>query len=156
MLRVNRTYSGVGERNSTPIHEKMQEMHYSLWHFCEMRLYVGAGSVSGCSWGYLQLNNLSYKCSKSYVHHVGNRETGVFAPNPPLKLCVLWPDMTFGIFVAQRTFLWATKWPCMIPLLVSKPSADSWLLNSTCKPVAKQNVCCQRESSHVGTSGKVI
>lgn len=49
-----------------------------------------------------------------------------------------------------------TKWPCLIPLLVSKPSPDSWLVNSTCEPVAKQDVCCQSGSSHVETPGKVI
>lgn len=44
----------------------------------------------------------------------------------------------------------------MIPLLVGKSSADSWLVNSTCKLKAKQEVCCQSGSSHVETPGKVI
>lgn len=52
--------------------------------------------------------------------------------------------------------LWTTKWPRMIPLLVSKPSPDSWLVNYTSKPVAKQDMRCQSGSSHVETPGKVI
>lgn len=49
----------------------------------------------------------------------------------------------------NRQLLWSTKWPCVIPLLVSKPAPDSWLVNSTCRPEAKQDLCCQSGGSHV-------
>lgn len=114
--------------------------------------YVGAGSVSGCFCGHLYLHNLSsYTCCNSYVRHVGGR-----GRNPWPNLLFLWPDVTFGISWLNWQLLCTTKWPRMIPLLVSKPSPDSWLVNSTSKPVAKQDVCCQSGSSHVETPGKVI
>lgn len=47
---------------------------------------------------------------------------------------------------------WTAKWPCVIPAPLSKPSPDSWMVNSTRKLIAKRDVCCQSGgSSHVET-----
>lgn len=52
--------------------------------------------------------------------------------------------------------LWRTKQPCVITLLVSKPTPHFWLVNSTSKHEAKKDTCCQSGSSHVEKLGKII
>lgn len=117
--------------------------------------YVGAGSVSGSSYGHFYLHNLSsYKRYNWYGGHVGGRPVEPF--NPPRPSDFRGPTWHLASSRLGRQLLWTTKWLCVIPLLVSKPFPDSWLVNSACNAMAKRGSCCQSWGSHVETPGKVI
>lgn len=78
------------------------------------------------------------------------------ALDPPTTLC--FSGLTWHLASSRLNWqlLWTAKWPCVIPAPVSKPSPDSWMVNSTRKLIAKRDVCCQSGgSSHVETPGKV-
>lgn len=93
---------------------------------------------------------LSHKFCNSCVQHVGRRMGRAW--NSAVCLSgLLW------LLASSRLKCWllgTTKWPLMIPIVISKSSADSPLVNSTCNPTAKEDMCCQSGSSHVETPGR--
>ncbi len=124
-----------GEKIQLTDINKGKKMHCSLSHICETVRYVGAGSVSGCSCSPLYLHNLSSsKCCRSYVGDVGGRGGSPW----PQTFC--FSDLAWHLassLLVRQLLCTTTKWSCKIPFLVSKPSPDSWLVNSTRKPCSQ-------------------
>lgn len=132
---------------------KGSKLHRSLSNICE----IWAPWVQGQCVGVLVA---TYICityhGTNVVSHMLAMWAGEGGTLDPETFCFSGLTWHLASSWLNWQLLWSTKWPCVIPLLGSKPSPDSWLVNSTCEPVAKQDVCCQSRSSHVETPGKVI
>lgn len=116
---------------------------------CQTVIYVGTGSLSGCYCHLWEHNLLSHT---TYICWMHGWENG--GPLTLTTFCFFWLNgiwrlggWTDNCCELQNGPLWFLYW-------YQSPSPDSWLVNSTCYPKAKEDVCCQSGSSHVETPGR--